>query len=852
MVGRVSAALVLGCGGEQTTQPRAGAAPVARPAFRIVPPAGAAPDTLTWAGDARTLGAQLVDTAGKATAATATWVARDTAVVRVSQEGVVTAQNDGATWVVALATAPAANASDSTPVVVRRRAARIDVRASLGGAVLAGSPPALAIAVTHTLRLMAGVVDSGNTPIPAARVSWQSSHPDVVTADTAGLLTAVAPGAATVTVTVAAGAGAITRSIAVTTTVRSLTVDTDTIDVGVGQLTSTAYAPGPAVALEAFGDGETVVLTMAASDTSVVAVPAQVSAFEPSTGSTVGLVFAGRRPGLARVTITAPGFTSASTVVRVTAPRLHLGLVGTPDPTIRVTAGAWPSVYLYTTDGRGNARRVQSRLPLTAVSSDPSVAAPMYSAPEGWVPQGEVNGNVQLVTQAPGQAWVRVSAPGYPAESLAVVVAGTPSAPQLRVTGGPSYAGVSLAGARQVSTPDQLVLSSTASPPPNVTVTLTQRHPEVARVPGSLPLAPDLTTGVRAFTWAGLAVGADTVVASVPGFESATFVLRVTTPRLVVQGAPTSGRVTAPGTFVVVVADSTGAQHLPLDGPVSLTATPSNPALLQVLDPVVVGTTSSGSLAVRVRFFDVGTGTVTLSDPAGRYPAVTLPPVTVASTPMVVAGGGGTAGTGGTARATLGMGQRLDGASGVTVIPSGGSAYDTDLHVRTTNARLVRAQLLPVGANAYGQRGVALVGGDTTGSGWVVFTAAGLQPDSLRVDVGRGALGVGPVAPAAGRSAFVAGDTVTVGLTVLDPAGVGRPTDQATTVLLTSTDTTVAVPVAGSVLIPAGATGTTTRVALRAAGSVVLRARDANPGYARAADGVSAGITVVAPPPGGP
>lgn len=844
---------VLACGGERPTE--------AKPShgsgltFRLVLPSGTALDTLTWTGAPRTLGAQVVDTAGKATPMAATWASRDTTVARVSQDGVVTAQDDGATWVLALATVAGVSTSDSARVVVHRQPGRLELRDTYApppGNVFTGSTPAFTLPVVQKRQLAAAVLDSGGRSVPSsATVAWQSSHPEFISVDATGLVTAVAPGATTVTASIPAGAGTVTASVAVSTYVRALTIDTDTIDVGVGQLTTTAYAPGPGVRLEAFGSGETVVLSLTASDTSVVSVPAQVSAFEPSTnGSVVGLAFAGRRPGLARVTITAPGFTAASTVVRVTSPRLHLGYWTVSDPTITALAGTLPFFEVVTFDGRGHPRRVAAQFPLIATSSDSSVVVPQND-PAGRMLEGDVDTNLNLVAQAPGRAWLRVSAAGYPAESLVVNVTRASATPRLQITGWPTYNGVSLVGVRQVLSPQQLVVSSsvppTVSPIPDVTVTFTQRHPEVARIPASLPLRPDLTTGLRAFGWSGLAVGADTVVASAPGFEPVTFELRVTTPRLLVQGAPTSGRVTAPGTFTVTVGDSTGAQHIPLDGPIVLTATPSDPALLQVVDPVSVGTTSSGSFTVRVRFLDVGSGTVTLSDPAGRYASVTLPRVTIVSTAMVVAVGGETPGTGGTARATLGMTQRLAGANRATVIPSGGSVYDTDLRVRSSESRLVQAQLLPVEPNANGQRSVALTGGDTTGSAWVVFTAPGLQADSVRVDVGRGALGVGPVTPAAGRRAFVAGDTVTVGITLLDPVGRVRPTDQAFSVLLTSTDTTVAVPVAEPVVVPAGATGTTARVRLRGPGTAVLRAQDARTGYARASDGVSGAITVVAP-----
>ena len=821
--------------------------------FHVATPTGAPLDTLGWTGATRLLGAQLVDSTGVATAVVATWIARDTTVVRVSQDGVVTAQANGATWVIGITTVQAANPADSVRVAVRRRAARIEVRDAPGGTVLAGPSATLAVPVTQTRHLAAAVLDSGNVSLSAVPVSWQSSRPDIATVDATGIVTALAPGVAAITASTAMSAGTVAQSVTVSTATRALTVDTDTIDVGVGQLTTGVLTPGPSVTPEALGGDETVPLSLVASDTGVVAVPAQVNVSQGATGLHAPLIFAGRRPGLARVTITAPGFTPATTVVRVTAPRIQFGLIGgASDPTVHTVVGAWPILNFTTDDGRGHPHRVAAALPFTITSSDTTVIVPINSVTTGVIPQGEVIASPQVIARAPGQAWIRVTAPAYAAESVAVYVAATGAPSQLLISSSLGGAGTWLAGGRQYFAPQSLGVASsvpsTLAPIPDVLVTFTQRHPDVVQLPASVPLRPDLTTGLRVFAWSGLALGADTVVASAPGFLPATFVLRVTTPQLVVQGAPTTGRVTGPGTFSVIVADSTGGQHFPLDGPVPLTATTSDATVLQVLDPVVVGTGTIGAAGIHVRFLDVGAATVTLRDPAGRYAPVTFR-VQVVSTPMVVSPGGDTPGSGGTSRATLGMTQRLDGGFRVTVIPSGGSAYDTDLHLRVTDARLVQAQLLPVETNVYGQRSVALVGGDTTGTAWVVFTAAGLQSDSLRVDVGRGGIGVGPFTLPAGRSTFVAGDTIAVALSILDPVGRVRRTDQAISMQLTSTDTTIAVPLAEPVAVAAGQSGTTARVRLRAPGSVVLRARDVRSTYARAADGVSTQITVVPPAP---
>jgi hypothetical protein len=252
-------------------------------------------------------------------------------------------------------------------------------------------------------------------------------------------------------------------------------------------------------------------------------------------------------------------------------------------------------------------------------------------AADGWaVATGEAFAELRAAPRGAGTAWLRVAAPGYAPESVSVRVT---AARRLRFVD-PVYRDVArtVIGARQSSGLEDAVLVDGADGggPPYAVITLTQRHPERVRIAATLPV--DLTSGRRTLRFAGLAVGVDTLVASAPGLLPDTLVVHVSTPRLIVRGRsgertlPDSGRVTTPLAVSLFVGDSLGRAHFPLDGPVPLAATSSDAAVLRVGAAVTVGTSSGGSGDVWVRLLDVGTGTLTFSDPAGRLAPVTIPP----------------------------------------------------------------------------------------------------------------------------------------------------------------------------------------------------------------------------------
>jgi uncharacterized protein YjdB len=73
----------------------------------------------------------------------------------------------------------------------------------------------VSLVTQQTAQLKATTLDQGGQTI-AASIAWTTSAPNVATISTGGLVTAIAPGTATVTVTAAAGDVSLTRTIAVT------------------------------------------------------------------------------------------------------------------------------------------------------------------------------------------------------------------------------------------------------------------------------------------------------------------------------------------------------------------------------------------------------------------------------------------------------------------------------------------------------------------------------------------------------------------------------------------------------------------------------------------------------------
>jgi uncharacterized protein YjdB len=142
--------------------------------------------TLGAIGETVQLSASVKDQAGRTMQGVpVAWTTSDAAVASVSSSGVVTGIANGSTTI----TASAGAASGRSTVNVQQ----------VPAAVLLSTPTLSLAAIGDTGTLGATVLDSRGHSVVGATVQWTSSSTSVATVSTAGLVTAVANGSATIT-----------------------------------------------------------------------------------------------------------------------------------------------------------------------------------------------------------------------------------------------------------------------------------------------------------------------------------------------------------------------------------------------------------------------------------------------------------------------------------------------------------------------------------------------------------------------------------------------------------------------------------------------------------------------------
>ena len=231
-------------------------------------------------GDTLRLSAGAYDADGHVVAgAEFSWSSSEESVATVGAGGLVTAVAPGSATV----TATAGGVTGSSEVSVRSPVASVSVTPSEGTLV-----------VGDTLRLSAGAYDADGVAVADAEFSWSSSDESVATVGAGGLVTAVAPGSATVTATADGVTGSSEVSVRSPVASVSVTPSEGTLPVGdTLRLSAEAYdADGVAVA-----DAE---FSWSSSDEAVATVD-------------VGLLTAVAE-GSATITATADGVTGSSEI----------------------------------------------------------------------------------------------------------------------------------------------------------------------------------------------------------------------------------------------------------------------------------------------------------------------------------------------------------------------------------------------------------------------------------------------------------------------------------------------------------------------------------------------------------
>ncbi|WP_284352167.1 beta strand repeat-containing protein [Roseisolibacter agri] len=341
------------------------------------------PSTLSVvAGGTGQLSATARDASGNAlTGRTITWSTSNPAVATVSTAGVVTAVAAGS------ATISATSEGQTGSAAVTVTAAPPPTPAPVVS--VAVSPSTLALQTGATGQLSATPRDASGNALTGRTITWSTSNASVATVSSAGVVTAVGPGSATITATSEGrtGSAAVTVTAPPPAPVASVAVSPSTLSLltgATGQLSATPRdATGTALT------GRTV--TWASSNTAVATVSSTGVVTAVAPGSATVTATSEGRSGSAAVTVTAPPPAVAS--VRVTPDNSRI------EPGQRVTLSAEPL------DAQG--RVIQTTLAVTWTSSNPLVAVVSSSGQVTGLTRGDATITATIGGRS-GSALVRV------------------------------------------------------------------------------------------------------------------------------------------------------------------------------------------------------------------------------------------------------------------------------------------------------------------------------------------------------------------------------------------------------------------------------------------------------------
>jgi len=413
---------------------------------------------------------------------------------------------------------------------------------------------------------------------------------------------------------------------------------------------------------------------------------------------------------------------------------------------------------------------------------------------------------------ASGQTWLVASAPGYRSDSLLVHVTG----PALRFVRY-DYSNIDRVGVGvDQFTDGNHFLYAGCCQPTDLAITITQRRPDVLRIPHST-LIPALDYYSRGpFSVAGLRPGTDTVIASAPGFLPDTLVVAVTTATYALGAYPTTSTVGQAFGITAFVSDSLGSTGYPVSGSTSVVVTSSNPSILRPASDTFEIGNSTGGGGVRINVVGPGTATLTLSDPSGTYRPLTTTPITVAPTSLVMTSSALPASS-----TSLGMHQLLDAA---VQLRTGGTLIDS-IQLRSSDPTVARPSVAALTIEFNGKP-FSIVGGDRAGTAWIVASAPGVASDSIQVSVARPTMSVaGPFGGVGvvGRSSLPFGG---ITLVLVDQYGNARATSETLTFHLESSDPQVLVTDSEITVQAGSSSSSTANIKYVGAGTAIVRVID--------------------------
>lgn len=308
-------------------------------------------------------------------------------------------------------------------------------------------------------------------------------------------------------------------------------------------------------------------VSLTSGDTSKVAAPASV--VFPVGSNYSYYQISGKSPttaGPVNITASATGWTSASTAVTVTTPKVGVSGGGT-----YITTSPQFGFTVYAEDSTSAGHYRSSALVVSISSSDTTVMKVL--TPTVTIPAGQYYTSAALAVPggAGGSARIRVTASGHLPDSVSYTVIG----PQLSITAG----SFSQLGAGQQETGWYVYTPNNVTGSPLV-VTLNNSDSTVAGLPPTVTIP--VGTNYVYFTTRAKAVGQVTVTAAATGFTtSSTWTIRVSSPRVTLSGGGTLNNFGPAQGFTAYSADSSRNGHY-RTAPLVLTYTSTNTSVITV------------------------------------------------------------------------------------------------------------------------------------------------------------------------------------------------------------------------------------------------------------------------------
>ncbi len=660
---------------------------------------------------------------------------------------VMAVRDTGSSWVIVH---EAQGTQDSVFAQIHRRAATMSISGSGGGYV------------GRSARLTVAAADARGFAIPAGTLVWESSDTAVASVDDTALVSFRGPGTATITA----------RQIHGTSASAPLVIqDMPKFDFTGSPVILGALHRSELYVVYASGPGVDPDITLTMVDTTVAAAPSTTG-----YGGGGGFRIDGKRPGTTLLIASGRLMRPDTMIVRVIPS--HLDLVGRfladVPPQERMVLNATRLIGPVLVDSLGRSGSPVRPVPVNVSSSDTSVA--MVRSDLRTIVMGGAGAIMSEVrANGVGRAWLRMETADFGSDSVEIIVE---PGPATLFRSGPMV----LLGAGQTNAERPVQLGTTLEWEHDATTfTLTQRRPDIARIPDTLALPS--THLYRELVIEGLARGTDTIIASAPGFVPDTLVVVVTTPRLVAPD--TAGGTISGGAWLwMMLGDSTGARHTPA-GLRTIVASVSRSGIVTPESPTRFPEGFRGPWPVGMTVQDTGTVVVTLRDTAGL---MTPHDVTVRvrlDTTLV------TTQNREEAPYTIGTRQRL--AEDFLYVGRGGSAANvdsTEVTLRASDPTVLRVPssvTLPAGARF---RQPQVAGGEREGTATVTLSAH-LYRDAISPPIRVGRPRAQLVAPAT----MVRGVTsYSIHAIPLDPLGRRRIVDDTVRFIVESPDGSIAVP----------------------------------------------------------